>query len=106
MIKHIVMWRVRGETSEARRTASEQVKQIFERLRPLIPGLLKLEVGIDVSRVEHACDVVLYTEFDSLHALEAYAEHPEHVRARRELGDLRVARFQVDYVPGEDLGHA
>ena len=106
MIKHIVMWKVRGDTSDARRATSEQVKQQFERLRSLIPGLHKLEVGIDVSGADYACDVVLYTEFDSLHALEAYAEHPEHLRVRRELGDLRVARFQVDYVPGEDLGHA
>jgi hypothetical protein len=106
MIKHIVMWRVRGDTSDARRAAGEQVKQLFEQLRSLIPGLLKLEVGIDVSGVDYACDVVLYTEFDSVQALAAYAEHPEHLRVRRELGDLRVARFQVDYVPGEDSGHA
>jgi len=106
MIKHIVMWRVRGDTYDARRAASEHVKQTFGQLRSLIPGLLKLEVGIDVSGVDYACDVVLYTEFDSVTALEAYAEHPEHLRVRRELGDLRVARFQVDYVPGEDLGHA
>lgn len=106
MIKHIVMWRVRGDTSDARRAAGEQVKQHFEQLRSLIPGLLKLEVGIDVSGVDYACDVVLYTEFDSAQTLAAYAEHPEHLRVRRELGDLRVARFQVDYVPGEDSGHA
>jgi hypothetical protein len=105
MIKHIVMWRVRGDTSDARRAASEQVKQLFEQLRSLIPGLLKLEVGIDVSGVDCACDVVLYTEFDSVSALEAYATHPEHLRVRNELGDLRVARFQVDYRPGEDFGH-
>ena len=106
MIKHIVMWRVRGDTSDVRRAASEQVKQHFEQLRSLIPGLLKLEVGIDVSGADYACDVVLYTEFDSAQALKAYAEHPEHLRVKRELGDLRVARFQVDYVPGEDFRHA
>ncbi|RYX96012.1 MAG: Dabb family protein [Comamonadaceae bacterium] len=100
MIKHIVMWRVRGETSDARRAASERVKQLFEQLRTLIPGLLKLEVGIDISGVDYACDVVLYTEFESVSALEAYAAHPEHLRVRNELGDLRMARFQVDYVTG------
>lgn len=106
MIKHIVMWKVRGDTSEARGAISEQVKQQFEGLRSLIPGLHKLEVGIDISGADYACDVVLYTEFDSLHALEAYAEHPEHLRVKRELGDLRVARFQVDYAPVEGMSHA
>ena len=30
-------------------------------------------------------------------ALAAYAEHPEHLRVRRALGDMRIARHQVDY---------
>ena len=29
--------------------------------------------------------------------LAAYASHPEHLRVKREFGDLRVARHQVDY---------
>jgi hypothetical protein len=29
--------------------------------------------------------------------LKAYATHPEHLRVREELGDLRIGRFQVDY---------
>jgi hypothetical protein len=56
-----------------------------------------LEVGLDHSRVDYACDAVLVTEFGSQEALEAYASHPEHLRVRNELGDLRTARFQVDY---------
>lgn len=30
-----------------------------------IPGLLKLEIGLDVSQVDYACDVVLYAELMS-----------------------------------------
>ena len=74
------------------------LKERFEGLAGLIPGLLKIEVGVDVSRIDYACDVVLYSEFDSHEALAAYATHPEHLRVRRELGDLRIARHQVDYV--------
>ncbi|NWD23606.1 Dabb family protein [Pseudomonas yamanorum] len=43
-------------------------------------------------------NVVLYSEFDSQEALAAYATHPEHLRVKRELGDCRIARHQVDYV--------
>ncbi|ASC85734.1 Dabb family protein, partial [Pseudomonas fragi] len=74
------------------------LKERFEGLAGLIPGLLKIEVGVDVSRIDYACDVVLYSEFDSHEALAAYATHPEHLRVRRELGDSRIARHQVDYV--------
>jgi len=27
-----------------------------------------------------------------------YANHPEHLRARQELGDTRTERYQVDYL--------
>jgi len=43
---------------------------------------------------------VLYTEFDDQQSLDAYASHPEHLRVRKELGDMRTARYQVDYVAG------
>ena len=31
---------------------------------------------------DYACDVVLYTEFESQEALEAYAIHPAHLRVK------------------------
>ena len=96
-IKHIVMWKVRGDDAAARENNLALLKAEFESLRGRIPGLLRLEVGIDESRVDYAFDVVLVTEFASREALAAYAEHPEHLRVRRALGDLRTARHQVEY---------
>jgi hypothetical protein len=97
MIKHIVMWNMAGDTKEDRRTAAEFLRSRFETLRDEVPGLLHLEVGLDHSRVDYACDVVLYTEFESQEALDAYASHPAHLRVKDELGKMRIARFQVDY---------
>lgn len=97
MIKHIVMWNVRGETPEEKAETAALVKSRFEALAQHIPGLAKLEVGLDHSRIDYACDMVLYTEFDSQEALDAYAAHPEHLKVRDELAGTRVARFQVDY---------
>jgi hypothetical protein len=97
MIKHIVMWRVRGDDAATRQHNLALLQREFESLRTCIPGLLHLEIGVDFSRVDYACDVVLYTEFSSREALAAYAEHPEHLRVKRVLGDLRTARHQVDY---------
>jgi heme-degrading monooxygenase HmoA len=97
MIKHIVMWKVRGDDEATRAQNLARLKAEFESLRGRIPGLLHLEVGVDESRIDYAFDVVLVTEFASREALAAYAEHPEHLRVRRALGDLRTARHQVDY---------
>lgn len=96
-VRHIVMWRVRGDTPEERAGARARVKAAFEGLRGRIDGLTHIEVGLDFSGVDYACDVVLVTEFSDRAALEAYASHPEHLRVRQELADLRTARFQVDY---------
>jgi len=96
-IKHIVMWRLRGETPAERSAARTKVKTLFEGLKGRIDGLTHIEVGVDVSDVDYACDVVLVSEFADSAALKAYAAHPEHLRVREELGDLRVGRFQVDY---------
>lgn len=97
MIKHIVMWNVRGDDPDQKLAAATDVKARFEGLIGQIPGLRRLEIGIDVSRVSYACDVVLYSEFDDEEALAAYAEHPAHLEVRRQLDGVRIARFQVDY---------
>jgi len=52
---------------------------------------------VDSSRIDYACDVVLYSEFESQAALDAYGNHPEHLRVKHEVADLRIARHQVDY---------
>lgn len=100
-VRHIVMWRLRGDTPQERIAVRAKVKSAFEGLRGLIDGLTHVEIGIDVSDVDYACDVVLVSEFTDRAALEAYASHPEHLRVRQELADLRIARFQVDYLADE-----
>jgi hypothetical protein len=98
IIKHIVMWDVRGNTPEQKKESAMLVKSAFESLSGKIPGLKKLEVGVDVSAVDYACDVVLYTEFETRELLDAYASHPEHLRVKEVVGDVRIARHQVDYI--------
>ena len=97
MIRHIVMWNIRGDTPDEKARGIAQVQRSFESLRGRIPGLLHLEIGVDASRVDYACDVVLYSEFESQTALDAYGTHPEHLRVKNEVADLRIARHQVDY---------
>ena len=97
MIRHIVLWNVRGATPEEKAASIAQLRRSFESLSGRIPGLLHLEIGVDTSRVDYACDVVLYSEFASQAALDAYATHPEHLRVKQEVVNLRTDRHQVDY---------
>jgi hypothetical protein len=101
LIKHIVMWNIRGDTAAEKQRGIAQLKRSFESLRGQVPGLLHLEIGVDTSGIDYACDVVLYSEFESQAALDGYATHAEHLRVKREVGDLRIARHQVDYLKHE-----
>lgn len=92
------MWNVKGSTPEEKSAGVRQLRAAFEGLQAAIPGMLTLEIGVDISAIDYACDVVLYSEFESREALVRYATHPEHLRVKRELADLRTARHQVDYV--------
>jgi quinol monooxygenase YgiN len=102
LVRHIVMWNVRGDTPQAKADNVAKLRASFHSLRGKVPGLLRLEIGVDSSRVDYACDVVLVSDFESQAALDAYATHPEHLRVKQELGDIRIARHQVDYPIGPD----
>jgi hypothetical protein len=106
LIRHIVMWNVRGASREEKDAGVQLLQRSFNSLRGRVPGLLHLEIGVDSSRVDYACDVVLYSEFASQAALDAYASHPEHLRVKQELEGLRTARHQVDYRSGKQQERA
>lgn len=99
MLKHIVMWRLKDQAEGADRAANAQrIKAALEALRGRIPGLLSLEVGIDVERSPAAFDLVLSSTFESPEALAAYQVHPEHARVAEFIGRVRSERAVVDYV--------
>lgn len=60
-----------------------------------------VEVGINHSVADYACDVVMMSDFESEDALAAYRQHPEHLRVRGELQGIRIERHQVDYLCDE-----
>lgn len=91
MIKHIVMWRVREDAGV------QQIKQAMEAMQGQIPGLLKLEIGIDFSEDPDAADIVLYSEFEDRASLDAYHDHPAHVAVKSLIKQARTERRVVDY---------
>jgi hypothetical protein len=98
MVKHIVMWRFKE--SAGGRDKAENIrlaKEKLEGLRGKIPGLMALEVGVDISRTEASGDLALYTELADRAALEAYRVHPEHVAAAGFIAEVRLDRQVVDF---------
>lgn len=98
MIKHIVMWRLReGVHGLDRAGLALTIKEKLESLRGRIPGLLKIEVGIDIERLDTSADLVLYSEFENRAALAAYHHHPLHLAVLPYIGAARSERRGVDY---------
>jgi quinol monooxygenase YgiN len=99
MIKHIVFFRLKDQAEGGTKAENAaRVKRDLEALAGRIPGLLRLEVGIDVDRSPAAFDVALYSEFTDQAALDAYQKHPEHLAAAAFIGKVRSERAVVDYV--------
>jgi quinol monooxygenase YgiN len=96
MIRHIVLWRLKGETETEKRDRGLQIKSVLEALNGKIPGMIRLEVGFDFSRTPDSSDIVLYSEFESKDAVEAYQKHPEHVKVMPFVREHRTERRMAD----------
>ena len=79
MVKHIVAWRLKDSAAgNGKAENARLVREKLEALRGQIPGLLRLEVGLDFSATESSADVVLVAEFATRADLAAYQVHPAH----------------------------
>lgn len=94
MIKHIVMWRLKEEGKDEN---ALKMKEMLEALPAKVPGVIKLEVGVNVVASETASDVCLYSEFNSLEEMDAYQVHPEHQKCVEFIKSVAVERRAVDY---------
>ncbi|WP_137935804.1 Dabb family protein [Chitinivorax sp. B] len=98
MVRHIVMWKLKDHAEGADRASNAQkIKDLLEGLRGQIPGLLHIEIGIDFSATHQSADVVLFSEFVSRAALDAYHQHPAHVATKDFIGAVRESRTVADY---------
>lgn len=97
MIKHIVMWKMKDAEGKTAKENAAYVKECLERLPPLIPELLRLEVHLDSSGNDGNYDLTLLTETESFQALHAYQIHPEHQKVSGYVKKVSAARSCVDY---------
>jgi hypothetical protein len=97
MIRHIVMWKLKGPSAEEKRSQAEQARAALLGMLGVVPGLTQMEVGIGSSGGEQECDLVLTSTHESWEALREYGSHPAHEPAKQLIGSLRTERRVVDY---------
>lgn len=98
MIKHIVIWQLKDHAEGADKASNAtKMQQMLESCNGIVPGILKLEVALAQEGLEATYDVVLYAEFESVAALDAYQNHPTHQAIKPFIGAVRQARQCMDY---------
>jgi hypothetical protein len=98
LIKHIVMWKLKEQAEGAdRATNARKMKELLEACADIVPGILKLEVGLATPGLEATYDVVLYSEFADKAALDAYQVHPQHEALKAFFVAVREGRQCMDY---------
>lgn len=97
MVKHIVLFKLKDEASEAEKLeAMNSFKKAIEALPAKIAVIRKIEVGLNMNPGE-TWSIALYSEFDSLDDVKFYATHPDHVAAGKLLAAVKESRACVDY---------
>jgi hypothetical protein len=98
MIKHIVMFRLKDSADgHSKAENGGELKILLESLKEKISIIKCLEVGMNIGKSASASDIVLYSEFDDMQALEVYREHPEHKKVVDFIDRVCLERRVVDY---------
>ena len=97
MIRHIVSWKLKAETEDAKAVAAEEISSALTGLVGRIPEIVSLTVARNIAYPEKNFDVVLIADFETLDGLDAYQVHPEHIKAAGVVGAHVSARAAVDF---------
>lgn len=98
MIKHIVMWKLKEQAEGADRLANAaEMKRRLDECAQLVPGILAFEATLAQPGLEATHDIVLYSEFESREALQAYIAHPTHQALMPFFKAVREDRQCMDY---------
>ena len=95
MVKHVILWQLKDELSDAEKAAVKA--GIKEGLAGKVPGLVEVHVNIN-GLPSSTADLMLDTTFESAEALKGYSVHPAHVAvADSKVRPYTKARFCLDY---------
>lgn len=95
MLIHIVVWKYRDRIDTETR---EEHVAALKALDGVVPGIVRFEVGSDVLHLERSYDTGLAAAFDDRAALDAYTDHPEHVRVAQMGKGISAHVASVDFL--------
>ncbi len=96
-LRHIVSWKLSGDTREARDAQAAEIAAALEPLAGLVPTLRALAVHRNELFDGDNYDVTLVADFDDAEGLAVYATHPDHVAAGAVVKRHAIARVATDF---------
>lgn len=96
-LRHIVNWKLSGETRTARDAQASEIAEALESLVGVVPSIRALAVHRNELFDGDNYDITLIADFDDADGLAAYATHPEHVAAGSIIKGYAVGRVATDF---------
>jgi len=78
MFKHVAAFKLATDDPQLKMRQAREFADLIAGLQGQVPGLVSIDVGIDIGRIGTHFDVVLISTHESYEALEAYQAHPKH----------------------------
>ena len=96
-IRHVVMWRLAGETPMAKAANAQLVKDALLPLVGKLPQIVSMTLHDNIVDEARNADLILISEFASLEDLQAYQVHPDHVAAAAIIREATTDRVVGDW---------
>lgn len=97
MIRHVVSWKLAATDPATRLEHSAEIAARLNALVGVVPEIRTLTVGSNAVGIQGNWDVVLIADYDDEAGLQAYIDHPDHVRAAGFIRSVVSERSAVDF---------
>lgn len=101
MVRHLVAWNFQDSLSkEEREEAKKEIRERLEAAAAVVDGVVDLKVTFNEFESSNR-DILLFADFVSEDALNAYQVHPEHLKAKEYIVARTKDRACFDYSVSE-----
>jgi hypothetical protein len=97
MINHVVLFKLKEYQADEKARIIGELKAMLEELQKKIFEVKFIEVGVNHEPESKNYDLALISYFESAKDLDAYREHPEHLKVVERIKETTVERAAVDY---------
>ncbi len=97
MVRYCVMWKFKPSDGKTPKELAEDVKEKYESLLGLVPGLKSIEVGVNQNEGKTSYDAVMMADFETWEDLAAYKADDMRDNVIEYVKTIAEVRAKVEY---------